>query len=115
MRARESVPLRGAATRHFFIGFEHACRCVRPTEALHLLEAFADQTPAKIQIEKGVIGQPKYLTLTEFRGDWNLGDVWRYELKGSPILLGAMSAALNLETRKRLAGPEHDMMAGAGA
>lgn len=34
------------------------------------------------------------------------GDTWRYALKGSPILLGAMSAALNLETRRRLSGPE---------
>ena len=34
------------------------------------------------------------------------GDTWRYAIKGSPILLGAMSAALNLETRRRLQGPE---------
>ena len=30
------------------------------------------------------------------------GDTWWYGLKGSPILLGAMSAALDLETRRRL-------------
>ena len=34
------------------------------------------------------------------------GDVWRYALKGPPILLGAMSAALSLETQRILAGPE---------
>lgn len=36
------------------------------------------------------------------------GDTWRYALKGSPILLGALSAALNLETRRRLAGLDED-------
>ena len=30
------------------------------------------------------------------------GDAWHYELKGSPILLGAMSAALSLKTTQRL-------------
>ncbi len=33
------------------------------------------------------------------------GDTWRFALKGSPILLGAMSAALSLETRRQLNGP----------
>ena len=31
------------------------------------------------------------------------GDAWRYALKGSPVLLGAMSAALGMETQRRLA------------
>ena len=31
------------------------------------------------------------------------GDAWHYELKGSPILLGAMSAALSLKTSQKLA------------
>ena len=30
------------------------------------------------------------------------GDAWHYALKGSPILLGAMSAALSLQTSHRL-------------
>jgi predicted dehydrogenase len=29
-------------------------------------------------IEQGKIGKPKHLVLTEFRGDWNRGDVWQY-------------------------------------
>ncbi len=37
------------------------------------------------------------------------GDTWRYALKGSPILLGAMSAALSLEARRSLSGPEEDV------
>ena len=32
------------------------------------------------------------------------GDAWHYELKGSPILLGAMSAAISLKTSEKLAG-----------
>jgi len=31
------------------------------------------------------------------------GDAWQYALKGSPILLGAMSAALSLRTHEMLA------------
>ena len=31
------------------------------------------------------------------------GDTWQYALKGSPILLGAMSAALSLRTHEMLA------------
>ena len=31
------------------------------------------------------------------------GDAWHYALKGSPILLGAMSAALSLKTSAKLA------------
>jgi hypothetical protein len=30
------------------------------------------------------------------------GDVWHYALKGSPILLGAMSAALSMQTQEQL-------------
>jgi hypothetical protein len=30
------------------------------------------------------------------------GDTWHYALKGSPILLGAMSAALSMQTEQRL-------------
>lgn len=30
------------------------------------------------------------------------GDAWQYALKGSPILLGAMSAALSLKTTEML-------------
>ncbi len=30
------------------------------------------------------------------------GDAWHYALKGSPILLGAMSAALTLRTNQQL-------------
>jgi hypothetical protein len=30
------------------------------------------------------------------------GDAWHYGLKGSPILLGAMSAALSLKTSQKL-------------
>ena len=30
------------------------------------------------------------------------GDAWHYALKGSPILLGAMSAALTLKTQEKL-------------
>ena len=33
------------------------------------------------------------------------GDEWHYALKGSPILLGAMSAALSMQTTQRLAPP----------
>lgn len=29
-------------------------------------------------IEAGKIGKPKYALMSEFRGDWNHGDVWRY-------------------------------------
>jgi hypothetical protein len=43
------------------------------------------------------------------------GDTWRYALKGSPILLGAMSAALKLETRRRLQGPEEGALVEVGA
>jgi len=32
------------------------------------------------------------------------GDAWHYALKGSPILLGAMSAALTMKTQERLRG-----------
>ncbi|HYG77803.1 MAG TPA: hypothetical protein VEK08_22545 [Planctomycetota bacterium] len=32
------------------------------------------------------------------------GDAWHYALKGSPILLGAMSAALQMKTQERLGG-----------
>jgi len=31
------------------------------------------------------------------------GDVWHYALRGSPILLGAMSAALSVKTSEKLA------------
>jgi len=34
------------------------------------------------------------------------GDTWRYALKGSPILMGPMSAALSLEARRRMNGPD---------
>ncbi|MCY3018233.1 MAG: hypothetical protein NTW87_04270 [Planctomycetota bacterium] len=34
------------------------------------------------------------------------GDAWHYALKGSPLLLGAMSAALQLKTAQKLAA-EH--------
>jgi len=30
------------------------------------------------------------------------GDEWRYALKGSPILLGALSAALSVEAEKKI-------------
>jgi len=30
------------------------------------------------------------------------GDAWSYALKGSPVLLGAMSAALGMETQRKL-------------
>jgi predicted dehydrogenase len=30
-------------------------------------------------IEAGKIGKPKHLLFAEFRGDWNRGDVWRYD------------------------------------
>jgi hypothetical protein len=32
------------------------------------------------------------------------GDTWHYALKGSPILLGAMTAALTLKTNQQLEG-----------
>ncbi|HEY3323169.1 MAG TPA: hypothetical protein VGP72_22135 [Planctomycetota bacterium] len=30
------------------------------------------------------------------------GDAWRYSLRGSPVLLGAMSAALSMEIQRSL-------------
>ena len=32
------------------------------------------------------------------------GDAWHYALKGSAILLGAMSAALSMQTQQKLSG-----------
>jgi len=43
------------------------------------------------------------------------GDSWRYAIKGSPVLLGAMSAALDLETRRRLARPEDGAAVASGS
>jgi len=33
------------------------------------------------------------------------GDAWHYALKGSPILMGAMSAALSMQTSRKLNAP----------
>ena len=37
-------------------------------------------------IESGMIGKPKHLLFAEFRGDWNRGDVWKYnDPKQGPV------------------------------
>ena len=37
------------------------------------------------------------------------GDTWRYAIKGSPIFLGAMSAALNVKLNEKLAGQQQPL------
>jgi hypothetical protein len=41
------------------------------------------------------------------------GDAWHYAIKGSPILMGAMSAALSMQTSRRLNAAEDFGRAGA--
>ncbi|HYF49505.1 MAG TPA: hypothetical protein VEJ63_08870 [Planctomycetota bacterium] len=43
------------------------------------------------------------------------GDAWVYALKGSPILMGAMSAALSMQTTRKLSSADDCGHAGAAA
>jgi len=43
------------------------------------------------------------------------GDAWHYIIKGSPILMGAMSAALSMQTTRKLNASEDYGRAGATA
>src|SRR5439155_27378628 len=38
-----------------------------------------EYTTLRGEIEKGTIGKPRFMLFAEFRGDWNRGDVWRYD------------------------------------